>query len=111
MRGHCDIDLLWGDIRKFLTDDILERYEKIGNQGHSTLYKNTKEVNARYRHIPKKAPGYIESFSTKTPRAFDEWPMEMIYQELGIPYYMETNYAHLTKYEHNFHLGHMPVEE
>ena len=109
--GHCDIDLLWGDIRKFITDDILDKYEKIGNQGHATLYRNTKEVNARYRYIPQNAPGYIESFSAKTPRAFDEWPMEMIYKELKIPYYMETIYAHLTKYEHNFHLGHLPKKD
>ena len=31
--GHCDLDLLWGNIRSFLTDDIFEKYDKI--TGHA----------------------------------------------------------------------------
>ena len=27
--GHCDIDLIWGDIRKLFTDEFLEQYDKI----------------------------------------------------------------------------------
>lgn len=42
--GDCDIDLVWGDIRKFYTDEILSKYEKIGFNGHSMLFKNTPEV-------------------------------------------------------------------
>lgn len=47
--GHCDIDLVWGNIRKFYTDEVLGQYEKVGFNGHSNLYKNTPEVCARYR--------------------------------------------------------------
>ena len=49
--GMCDLDLAWGDIRKFITDDLLNKYERIGFLGHSTIYKNTTEVNSRYRTI------------------------------------------------------------
>lgn len=63
--GHCDIDLVWGNIRKFITDEILEKYEKIGFQGHSTLYKNTKEVNQRYRIELVEIPSYKEIFTQK----------------------------------------------
>lgn len=28
--GHCDIDLVWGNIRKFYTDAVLGQYEKVG---------------------------------------------------------------------------------
>lgn len=28
--GHCDVDVIWGNIRKFITDDVLNKYEKIG---------------------------------------------------------------------------------
>ena len=41
--GMCELDLVWGDIRKFMNDEILEKFERIGFQGHSTLFKNTKE--------------------------------------------------------------------
>ena len=42
--GYCDVDLMWGDIRHFVTDDILEQYERVGTKGHASLYKNEKEV-------------------------------------------------------------------
>ena len=27
--GHCDMDLIWGDIRNFITEDVLSKYDKI----------------------------------------------------------------------------------
>ena len=41
--GYCDIDLMWGNIRKFYTNDVLDQYDRVGFLGHSTLYRNTKE--------------------------------------------------------------------
>ena len=56
--GHCDMDLIFGDIRAFITDEILEKYDKIGFQGHSVIYRNTPEVNQRYRNQVENAPNY-----------------------------------------------------
>lgn len=109
--GHCDIDLLWGDIRKFITDNILEKYEKIGFQGHSILYKNTPEVNGRYKTIVPQKVDYREIFSSKEGHCFDENGMCEIYDYLGIPYFRETNFAHLDRFHNSFFLGHLPVEE
>lgn len=109
--GYCDIDLAWGDIRKFITEDLLNKYEKIGFQGHSTLYKNTKEVNARYRTIIDNIPTYKEIFSTTKNYAFDEGIICEIYDKLDIPYYKETNFAHLSKYDYGFVLRHLPEDE
>lgn len=109
--GNCDIDLMWGDFRKYITEDILHRYDKIGFLGHSTLYRNTPEVNSRYRiKLPGKVT-YREVFSNSKGYAFDEAGIEEIYQALHIPYYREVNFANLTKYETNFHLGLLPKQE
>ena len=62
--GHCDTDLIWGDIRNFITDDILEKYDKIGFQGHSTLYRNTPEVNSRYKTIIPGQLSYKDIFNS-----------------------------------------------
>ena len=49
--GHCDVDVVWGSIRKFLaTDEILSRYDVVSPRrrriaGACTLYRNTDEVN------------------------------------------------------------------
>jgi hypothetical protein len=109
--GHCDVDVLWGDIRKFLNEDVLKKFDKIGYQGHSTLYRNNKEVNSRYKTIVPNEINYIDVFSGKIKYSFDENGMEKIYNFLNIEYYKEPIFAHLRKFEYNFSLAHMPIEE
>lgn len=109
--GHCDMDLIWGDIRKFITDDILERYDKIGFQGHSTLYRNNDETNARYKTIIDGIPSYKDSFQSEEGMNFDEVGICRIYDAMGVEYYKETNFAHLDLFSNSFHLGHLPNEE
>lgn len=110
--GHCDLDLLWGNIRSFITDDILSRYEKIGFQGHSTLYKNTPEVNGRYKTVvPDAGINYRDYFSSAEGHCFDEVGMCSIYDYLELPYYRETNFAHLDRFHSSFFLGHLPISE
>ena len=46
--GYCDIDLVFGDIRKFITNDVLDRYERIYQYGHLCLYKNNYKMNHIY---------------------------------------------------------------
>lgn len=51
--GYCDIDLIWGNIRKFATDDILTYASKVFSFGHCTLMRNTCEVNNYFhRNMP-----------------------------------------------------------
>ena len=42
--GYCDIDLIFGKLNHFLTDDLLNNYDKIGVLGHCTLMKNINTV-------------------------------------------------------------------
>ena len=102
--GDCDIDLVWGNIRKFYTDDILERYEKIGFNGHSMLFRNTPQVNARYRTTIEGLLSYREAFSVDKSFAFDEPGMDAIYEALDIPVYKEIDFANLLKYDYGFYL-------
>lgn len=72
--GHCDLDMFWGDIRKFLTNDILCSYKKIFSRGHCNLYKNTKEINSWYKNLPNNGcQEYKTVFQTDKPCCFDEW--------------------------------------
>lgn len=74
--GFCDIDLIWGDIRKFITDEILEKYDRVLTHGHCSLFKNTQEVNKAYRTLdPKGGMDYKKVFSTEKLWAFDEWAL------------------------------------
>ena len=70
--GHCDLDMIFGDIRKFITDDVLNKYNKILNRGHLTLYKNNEKVNKYYR-LQSDNINYSEIFSSENNYIFDEW--------------------------------------
>lgn len=109
--GHCDIDLMWGNIRKFISEEILENYDRIGFQGHSTLYRNSNDVNRRYKTIVPNQITYIDVFSGNIKFSFDENGMDFIYQYLKIPYYKETNFAHLSKYDYGFVLKYLPEKD
>lgn len=108
--GHCDMDLIWGDIRKFITDDILDKYEKIGFQGHSTLYKNTPEVNQRYKIQIDEELNYKKVFTSEQGCFFDETGMYDLYDKLNIPQYQKTNFAHLDRFTNSFYLLYLPKE-
>ncbi|OUP28188.1 DUF6625 family protein [Faecalibacterium sp. An192] len=109
--GHCDMDLIWGDIRKFITEDILMRYDKIGFQGHSTLYRNTQEVNSRYRIHVDGIVDYKEAFTSDDGQFFDEVVMTNLYKALNIPQYTGTNFAHLDRFTTSFYLLYLPEED
>lgn len=47
--GHCDVDMLWGDVKSFITDSILEKYDKIQYMGHFVLYRNCDLMNSLYK--------------------------------------------------------------
>lgn len=47
--GHCDLDVIFGDLSQFITDDKLEKYDRLYDLGHLSIYKNTDSVNNYYR--------------------------------------------------------------
>lgn len=73
--GHCDCDLIFGDIRKFLTDEILEEYDRILSRGHLTVYRNSEEVSTRF--LNRSVPGvdWTKALTSTGSFAFDERPM------------------------------------
>lgn len=42
--GYCDIDLAFGHIRGFLTDEVLSKYERFYDLGHFSLFKNNEKM-------------------------------------------------------------------
>jgi hypothetical protein len=73
--GHCDFDMIFGDLRKFLREDILSAYDKILNRGHLAVYRNTPTVNRYFMLEAPGCPSYREVFASKdtNPVGFDEW--------------------------------------
>lgn len=70
--GYCDTDIIWGNIRRFVTEDILEKYEKIGSRGHCCLIRNTQKMRKAYRYESDTMVTYREVFSSPKAFCFDE---------------------------------------
>ena len=71
--GYCDVDLLWGDISSFITDELLEQYDRLYTRGHCCIYRNCERVNAWYRELPHEGLQNWESvFSSPKSFCFDE---------------------------------------
>lgn len=66
--GHCDCDLIFGDLRKYFTEDRLRDYDRIFGQGHLSIYRNTPQCN----HFFKLSPKYKKVFTTSSNFGFDE---------------------------------------
>ena len=100
--GHCDIDIFWGNIRKFVTFDVLKNYNRIYSHGHCCLYRNNKDINAWYRTLPHGPfQNYQDVFTSNESCCFDEWGahrgggMSLICQANNIPFYNEPDFADL----------------
>src|SRR5690554_405212 len=103
--GISDMDVIWGDIRKFMTADLLNEYDIISSRkenisGHFNLFRNTKQVNSLYKKLPNyKALFEVSEFKwtdeivlsnyIKTDPAFkllglkEYWPSILCNQERG----------------------------
>lgn len=69
--GHCDIDMVFGRINQFFTDEMFEKYDRLGSLGHLTLYKNNDQMNQLYEK--KGTPfSYRKVFASGYSYGFDE---------------------------------------
>lgn len=55
--AYGDIDIIYGDIRKFMTDKTLSEFDVIGTHqrrlsGHFSLFRNTRQNREAFRNIP-----------------------------------------------------------
>lgn len=86
--GYCDIDVIFGDLSKFITDEILQKYDRVLNKGHLTIYKNNKRVKEYYL-LPYSGEGYKEVFESKYHYGFDETAgLDKLYRENNLSQYI-----------------------
>ena len=78
--GHCDIDLIWGDLRSFFRGYHLAQYDKFLPLGHLSLYRNTPENNRRFMDEVEGLSNYRKIFQKKENYLFDELALIRIYE-------------------------------
>lgn len=65
--GYCDVDLIFGNLSHFITDNLLDEYDKLSVLGHLSVLKNNKRVNELFRKCD-----YLEILNNPKTRTFDE---------------------------------------
>lgn len=70
--GYGDLDLVYGDIRAFLTDDVLKHKFLLG-WGHLTLLHNDEDTNSYFMKQVSGYQNYKDAFRTNEITFFDEY--------------------------------------
>ena len=48
--GYCDLDLIFGDLRKYFTESVLENSDRCLENGHISLWKNCSKLNNIFKY-------------------------------------------------------------
>lgn len=91
--GHCDLDLIYGDVNKYIREAPLEDFDRIFTFGHLTLYKNNRQVNRYYQLEGKKDTDFYYCIRFPEPMYFDEVGMNRLLEQHHIPQYEYPTFA------------------
>ena len=85
--GYCDVDVIFGNIRSFMTDELLNEYDIISSRhdyltGCFSLYRNT----PFFRELFKQSKDYRKVFTNPRNFFFDETNFAFEAFEKGIHY-------------------------
>lgn len=91
--GHCDIDLIYGDLERYIAEAPLGLYDRIFTFGHLTLYRNTEQVNRYYQLKGEKDTDFYYCIHFPEPMYFDEVGMNRLLEQHHIPQYHHPTFA------------------
>lgn len=103
--GYSDIDMLFGDIRKFLPDSKICKYDKVGHLGHLTIYRNNDDVNTLFMKTIYGRERYKEVLTSNSHFSFTEWfqiNINDIFIDQNRPVWFFNRFFDVEAYEENF---------
>lgn len=71
--GISDTDMILGDLSKFISDDLLEQFDKIYTVGHLSIVRNDTRLNSLYKTDTPNSRNYGSIFSNPLSCIFDEY--------------------------------------
>jgi hypothetical protein len=85
--GHCDVDMIFGKLSNFVDDAILDKYDRVFEVGHLSLYRNTEKMNNLYKE-PYGIYSHKQVYTERKYYGFDEHTgMTLICNIMKIPTY------------------------
>lgn len=71
--GICDTDLILGNLKEFITDEMLDTYDKIFTMGHMSLVRNTDNCNWLFKRDTANSKNYKYVFQDERNHIYDEF--------------------------------------
>lgn len=71
--GWGDLDVVYGDLRHFITGEVLSRHKMISGYGHFALYHNDEDTNTYFMTPAEGYVDYKEAFSRRQSMYYDEY--------------------------------------
>ena len=71
--GHSDLDLLYGDLRHFLSEEVLKSHDRVYCRGHLSIYRNEKRVNSAFKLKTPDTIPFADVLKNPSNQQFDEW--------------------------------------
>lgn len=110
--GHCDCDLIFGQLNHFISEAMMDDYDKLFMQGHCSIYKNIHSVNQAFMlplngeeiyktvFTQKRAFTFDESFlSTNVNRIFEQNGLKVFKTDLSANTNSRSSIFRLTHYD------------
>ncbi len=102
--GHLDVDLFLGNISRFVSDEMLEKYDKLYPLGHLSIYRNTEECSRRF-FLDGAKYDWRDVLSIDKNFCFDEWPgIYAIYRQHQFSLYDKIDFADVSWLSRRFSL-------
>jgi len=107
--GYCDLDVVFGSLRAFLTDEVLDSHDKILWLGHLSLYRNEPAINDSYTGVTADGEALAERAFTKSHYFFfDEDGINRILKQQGRSVYRAVDFADFVHRSFLFHRLYLP---
>ena len=103
--GHCDLDMLWGDLSAYVTDELLRSFDRLFLHGHFSLYRNAPEVNELGLRYPDDPCALSMALATDLPCYFDEVGYPAMARRRGLRVYENSSFADITPVRYCMHLA------
>ena len=104
--ANCDMDMIFGDLRKFFDMYDLSQYDRFLHLGHLSLYRNTPKCNLYYRLPGSHCGDWKKVVESPQNCLFDEWNgIFGIYHENNIPMFEQRIFADISMIYTRFRLA------
>lgn len=110
--GYCDLDVIFGNLGHFITDQIIDSYDRLFPLGHLSLYRNNDRMTKIFMESINNKSAYKEVYTNSNMCSFDEWTdysINSILLDNNIKIYCKEIIADIDPYNSSFVLSHFDM--